>query len=85
MKSQNEKILDHLRAGLSLTPASAYEMCGTLALRSRLAELRAQGYDIRKEMITVPSGKRVGRYTLAPEQQTEAPFILSSHHRQERV
>jgi hypothetical protein len=62
--SQCETILSHLEAGNTIMPAEAYVMCGTLALHSRIAELRGRGYVIECELITVPSGKRVGRYSM---------------------
>jgi len=62
--SQCEAILQHLQAGNTLTPAQAYALCGTLACHSRISELRQQGHDIHCELIPVPSGKRVGCYSL---------------------
>jgi hypothetical protein len=38
-------------------------MFGTLALHSRVNELRSRGHDIETEMIEV-GGKRVGRYSV---------------------
>lgn len=61
--SQCAEILAHLQAGNTLTPLEAYEKFNCLALHSRIAELRDIFKDqIQCEMITVPSGKRVGRY-----------------------
>ena len=62
--SQCNYILAHLRAGNTLTPAEAYERFGSLALHSRIAELRERGLKIECELVEVPSGKRVGRYKL---------------------
>ena len=62
--SQNAVILAHLEAGNTITPAEAYALCGSLALHSRIAELRAQGYRIDGEMRS--AGKsRYGEYWLA--------------------
>lgn len=61
--SQNDRILAHLLTGLTLTPAQAYEMFGTLALHSRIAELRARGEPIACNMLETQSGKRVGCYS----------------------
>ena len=44
--SQNARILAHLRDGLPLTARTAYERYGTMALHSRIAELRARGEPI---------------------------------------
>ena len=62
--SQCEAILRHLEAGNTITPAQAYELCGTLALHSRVAELRHRGHDIECDLVQVPSGKHVGKYRL---------------------
>ena len=62
--TQIAAILDHLQRGNSLTPLEAYQLCGTLACHSQMAELRKQGYDIQCEMVKTPGGKRVGRYHL---------------------
>lgn len=62
--SQCTKLLEHLKAGNSITPAQAYELCGTLALHSRIAELRGRGHAIDCELVETPSGKHVGCYTI---------------------
>jgi hypothetical protein len=62
--TQCEAILSHLEAGNTITPAEAYALCGSLALHSRIAELRGRGYPIDCEIVKTPSGKHVGRYTL---------------------
>lgn len=61
--TQNAAILEHLKSGKTITPAEAYELCGSLACHSRIAELRADGYLIDCELIQV-NGKKVGRYSL---------------------
>ena len=62
--SQNQRILEHLEAGNTITPAEAYALCGTLALHSRIAELRSQGYRIDGEM-HYEHGKKFGEYWIA--------------------
>ena len=62
--SQNQQILAHLEAGNTITPAEAYALCGSLALHSRIAELRGDGYRIDGEMRSA-NGKRFGEYWLA--------------------
>lgn len=62
--SQCDAILAHLQAGNSLTPAEAYERFSTLALHSRIAELRQRGHAIDCEIVETPSGKHVGKYCL---------------------
>lgn len=61
--SQNAAILAHLEAGNTITPAEAYELCGSLALHSRIAELRGQGYKIDMTMRR-ENDKNFGEYYL---------------------
>lgn len=61
--SQNEAIIAHLEAGNTITPAQAYGLCGSLALHSRIAELRAQGYKIDMRLRR-EDGKQFGEYYL---------------------
>lgn len=64
--SQNAEILAYLRDGNSLTPMEALEKFQCWALSSRISELQHElGTEvITSEMITLPNGKRVARYTL---------------------
>ena len=64
MISQCDTILAHLQAGNTITPAEAYALCGTLALHSRISELRADFHEIHCELIRTASGKHVGQYSL---------------------
>ena len=61
--SQCNHILAHLRAGHTLTPAEAYERFGSLALHSRVAELRERGYNVTCTIRT-GNGHRWGEYQL---------------------
>lgn len=61
--SQADKILAYLQTGRHITPAMAYELFGTLALHSRVAELRCKGHDIRMRIVT-HNGQRWGDYWL---------------------
>ena len=69
--TQNAAILAWLASGHTLTPLEALERFQTLRLGARAYDLRAEGYDVRSEMITLPNGKRVARYRLAQPQQGE--------------
>mgnify|MGYP001601060787 CR=1 FL=1 len=62
--SQCERILRHLEAGNTITPAEAYALYGCLALHSRIAELRAHNYRI-DGAIRTGNGHRWGEYWLA--------------------
>ena len=61
--SQNAQILAHLEAGNTITPAEAYAKFRTLALHSRIAELRKQGHAIKMQMHSNETG-RWGEYWL---------------------
>ena len=61
--SQDDKVLQHLQAGDSITPAQAYEIAGTLALHSAISRLRDRGYAIQKIM-RHENGKHFGEYFL---------------------
>lgn len=63
-KSQCNTILAHLERGGTITPLCALNLCGTLALHSRISELRKRGHLIHTELIRTPSGKYVGKYSL---------------------
>lgn len=63
--SQNKDILNHMQEGRSITALQALSLYGSLALHSRISDLRQSGHEIKKEMIWVSKGqKRVGRYTI---------------------
>lgn len=62
--TQCESILAALQRGETITPASAYALCGTLACHSRISELRERGHDIECELVKTASGKTVGSYRL---------------------
>jgi len=59
--SQTAAIAQHLEAGHTITPAEAYVQFGCLALHSRIAELRDQGYRVEKIMHH-EHGKKWGEY-----------------------
>ena len=71
--SQSDQIYAYLDAGNTIMPAEAFSLFGTLALHSRIAELRpvaqAKGKRIEKEMVETNSGKRVGRYRLVGQME----------------
>ena len=62
--SQTDAILQYLEAGNTITPAEAYEMVGSLALHSRIAEIRERGYAVQKQMHH-SEGRTWGEYWLA--------------------
>ena len=67
--NQCEQLLEAMRRGESLTVADALGKYGVYALSQRCGELIKQGHPVRVEMITVPSGKRVAKYSIPQGQQ----------------
>ena len=61
--TQADAILEALMRGETVTPFSGYALCGSLAIHSRIAELRARGHDIQMQLVT-RNGKRFGEYRL---------------------
>ena len=61
--SQCDAILIYLQHGYAISPALAYELFGTLACHSRIAELRARGHEIPC-VIVRRNGKQFGQYSL---------------------
>jgi hypothetical protein len=47
-----------------ITAMDALRECGSFRLAARIADLRAAGNDIRAEMVTTDSGKRIAKYRL---------------------
>jgi hypothetical protein len=64
MKTQNERILNHLQRGRKITQLEALNKFDCFRLASRISDLRADGYPIQSETIETKSGKHVARYFL---------------------
>lgn len=66
--SQKQEILKYMKANGGITPFQAMNSLGCERLAARIKDLRNDGYDIKKGMITVRKrygGKaRVARYSL---------------------
>ena len=61
--TQVEVLRKAFDAGEELTVAEALSRYGIYALSQRVGELDRGGYPTEHEMITLPSGKRVCRYS----------------------
>lgn len=68
--SQSDALLAILLRGEVVTPAVAYQVVGSLACHSRMAELRERGYAIECTIRT-DGGKRWGEYRLVLPAQKE--------------
>ena len=47
-----------------ITAIDALNEAGCFRLAARISDLRAMGYRIESDMVTLPNGKRVARYSL---------------------
>jgi hypothetical protein len=74
--SQCDAIIAALREGGSLTAINALLKFGCFNMKGRIHDLRALGWDIKTEMITTSTGKRVALYTLRdPNQPPPEPSV----------
>lgn len=62
--SQTREILRHLAKGRTLTPIEALDRFRCFRLAARIAEIRAQGHNVKTEWLRVKGGARVARYGL---------------------
>ena len=60
--SQKKRILAFMQAGNSITPIQALALFGSLRLGARIADLKAEGYEVKSEFVKLPNGKQVKRY-----------------------
>ena len=63
-ESQSVMILEFLLTGCRLTVLDALKYFGCLSLSQRISGLNAEGWGIRKRMITTSTNKRVAEYYL---------------------
>lgn len=61
---QNAVVLDHLRRKDSLSNVEAQAVYRIRSLPRRIADLKANGYDIRTALHVDPTGQRYARYSL---------------------
>lgn len=61
-------ILAYMKEHGGITPSEALTHCGSMRLSARIYDLRALGYDIKMELVTVKTRSghkvRVSRYSL---------------------
>lgn len=72
--TQTQQLLELLlrRGYRGVTPTDALEVIGSFRLAARVWDLRHAGHDVRRDMIRLPNGKSVARYTLiAPPPEPE--------------
>jgi hypothetical protein len=59
-----QRILEYLQLGYTLTTLDALHLFQCMSLAPRIFELKQQGHAIKKEMVQVPSGKKVAQYSI---------------------
>ena len=66
MKPQCAALLAELerRGDAGLTDLDALDALGIRRLAARVADLKAEGFDVRTTLTRTPSGKRIGTYRL---------------------
>lgn len=66
VKPSTAAVLELLRARgpVGATALDALDEAGSFRLAARVAELKADGFDVEATAETTPSGKRVSRYRL---------------------
>lgn len=62
--SQSDILLEAMRRGEVITPAKAFQLCGSYACHSRMAELRERGHNIRCIVKRSENGRKFGEYSL---------------------
>ncbi len=65
--SHNDQIRSYLESGKTLTAMDALNNFGCWNLKGRIHELRQSGMNIKTDMITTATGKRIGKYSLIKE------------------
>lgn len=63
-QTQAQWILAALKRRKSLTALDIFNGCGSICAAERIRDLRERGYHIVTTMRELPSGKRVGFYSL---------------------
>lgn len=66
-RSQEDRILAHLKSGRSITPIEALNLYKSFRLGARIHTLKKQGYKIEKQMVETPGGAHVAQYRLKTE------------------
>ena len=64
-KTQNMRILKHLKAGKTITALQALRQFGCLRLSARIYDLKQLGHEIEGEFVLTAADKRVKKYRLA--------------------
>ena len=61
-QTQEDKILQYLQSGKSITPIEALNLFGCFRLGARCYDLKKKGYDIKSTLVRGESGKHFSKY-----------------------
>jgi hypothetical protein len=64
-ETQCNRILAHLKKGLTITSLEALNLYGCMRLASRISDLRKRGENIVVDRVKTANGKSVAQYHLA--------------------
>ena len=83
-RTQTERILAHLLAGSSITALEALGRYSCSRLAARIGDIRALGYHVHAEVVTLDNAKRVAQYRLdgGPVHRTAEGASEVVEHRQ---
>lgn len=70
--AQHDELLNHLQIRGSITQVEAQAIYKMRSLTRRIADLREQGYNIKSETKTDPTGQRYVRYWLRSKNKSKA-------------
>lgn len=70
--SQEDRILNWLSQGYTITPLEALERFQCMALSQRITGLKKRGWPITSKLIKTKTGKHVACYSLEPTEQVIA-------------
>lgn len=65
MMTQEERVLEYLKTGHTLTPLEALYIVGTFSLPYHIFSLRKKGFNITTNLKQDVNGKRYAKYKLA--------------------
>ena len=61
-QSQNKRILAYMQEGHRITPIDALNLFRCFRLGARIADLKADGHEIKSEFVKIDTGKHVKSY-----------------------
>jgi hypothetical protein len=77
-QKQSDALLEVLKSGRAVTPLDALRNLGIGRLAARVHDLRALGFPIEQQMVSVGDGKKVAQYTLPSTHKSAQPRIRAT-------